>query len=165
MARIDIDQPLLPSIVDRLLDANPEASRDPPTSRGQNLAEMRRAVRRDLEALLNTRQRCVSWPSDLRELDHSLLSYGVRDFATLSLGTGDARQAFCRGVEEVIRRNEPRFVSVSVAMLENSDAVDRTMRFRIEALMYADPAPEAIVFDSFVDPAAREIKLAESGNG
>jgi type VI secretion system protein ImpF len=165
MARIDLDQPLLPSILDRLLDAHPEASRDPPKSRGQTLAEMRRAVRRDLEALLNTRQRCISWPSDLQELDRSLISYGVRDFATLSLGTGDARQAFCRGVEEVIRRNEPRFVSVSVALLENSDAVDRTMRFRIEALMYADPAPEAIVFDSFVDPAAREIKLAESGNG
>jgi type VI secretion system protein ImpF len=39
------------------------------------------------------------------------------------------------------------------------------MRFRIEALMYADPAPEAIVFDSFVDPAGREIKIADAGNG
>jgi hypothetical protein len=37
------------------------------------------------------------------------------------------------------------------------------MRFRIEALMYADPAPEAIVFDSFIDPAGREIKIADGG--
>jgi type VI secretion system protein ImpF len=65
----------------------------------------------------------------------------------------------------VIRRNEPRFVSVSVTLLKNQEVVDRTMRFRIEALMYADPAPEAIVFDSFVDPAAREIKIADAGNG
>lgn len=165
MAKIDHDQPLLPSILDRLLDANPEASRDAPKSRGQTLADMRRSVRRDLEALLNTRQRCISWPSDLQGLEHSLVNYGVRDFATLNLGTESERQAFCRDIEDVIRRNEPRFVSVSVSLLENSDTVDRTMRFRIEALMYADPAPEAIVFDSFVDPAAREIKIAETANG
>jgi type VI secretion system protein ImpF len=165
MARISLDQPLLPSVLDRLLDADPGAKRDAPKPRGQHLAEMRRAVRRDLEALLNTRQRCVSWPEDLRELDRSLLSYGIRDFASLNLDTDSEREAFCLDVEEVIRRNEPRFVSVSVTLLKNQDAVDRTMRFRIEALMYADPAPEAIVFDSFVDPAAREIKIADAGNG
>lgn len=165
MARVDLDQPLLLSVLDRLMDANPEAQRDPPKSRGQHLADMRRAVRRDLEALLNTRQRCISWPTDLQELDRSLLSYGVRDFASTSLGTSAQREAFCRDIEDVIRRSEPRFVTVSVTLLENSDEVDRTMRFRIEALMYADPAPEPLVFDSFVDPAAREIKIADGGNG
>ena len=165
MARIDLDQPLLPSILDRLLDSDPGARRDAPKSRGQHLAEMRRAVRRDLEALLNTRQRCISSPSDLKELDSSLVSYGITDFASLGLATDGERVAFCRDLEDVIRRSEPRFVSVSVTLLRNQDEVDRTMRFRIEALMYADPAPEAIVFDSFVDPAAREIKLADGGNG
>jgi type VI secretion system protein ImpF len=165
MARVELDQPLLPSVMDRLMDANPESMRDPPKSRGQHLAEMRRAVRRDLEALLNTRQRCVSWPSDLSELDHSLISYGIRDFASLNLTTTGQREAFCRDVENVIRRSEPRFVSVSVSLLENSDEVDRTMRFRIEALMYADPAPETIVLDSFVDPAVRGIKVGDDTGG
>lgn len=165
MARVELDQPLLPSVLDRLLDSSPESTRDPPKSRGQHLAEMRRAVRRDLEALLNTRQRCISWPNDLTELDHSLISYGVRDFASLNLATSDQREEFCRDVEAVIRRNEPRFVSVSVTLLENSDEVDRTMRFRIEALMYADPAPEPIVLDSFVDPAARGIKVGDEAGG
>jgi type VI secretion system protein ImpF len=165
MARVDLDQPLLPSILDRLLDANPDLSRDPPKSRGQHLAEMRQAVRRDLEALLNARQRCISWPGDLQELDRSLFSYGIRDFASINLGTKAERQAFCRELEDVIRRNEPRFVSVAVSLLENQEAVDRTLRFRIEALMYADPAPEPIVFDSFVNPAAREIMVADAGHG
>ena len=39
------------------------------------------------------------------------------------------------------------------------------MRFRIEALMYADPAPETIVLDSFVDPAARGIKVGDDTGG
>ena len=39
------------------------------------------------------------------------------------------------------------------------------MRFRIEALMYADPAPETIVLDSFVDPAVRGIKVGDDTGG
>jgi type VI secretion system protein ImpF len=165
MARPDLDQPLLSSILDRLMDSAPGGSRDLPKSRGQTLADLRRAVRRDLESLLNTRQRCISWPSDLQELNRSLLSYGVRDFVSLGLGTAQQRETFCRDVEEVIRRSEPRFVSVSVTLLENKESVDRTMRFRIEALMYADPAPEPIVLDSVVDPVARDITIAETSGG
>src|SRR5262245_65798814 len=96
MARIEVDQPLLPSVLDRLQDADPEAKHDAPKSRGQNLAELRRAVRRDLEALLNTRQRCISPPSDLEELDRSLVSYGIRDFSSLGLGMESERKEFCR---------------------------------------------------------------------
>jgi len=165
MTRIDLDQPLVASVLDRLLDDNPEVTRDPPKSRGQHLAELRRSVRRDLEALLNTRQRCISWPSDLTELDHSLISYGIRDFASMPLGTASQREAFCRDIEAVIRRCEPRFVSVAVALLDGNENIDRSMRFRIEALMYAEPAPEAIVFDSFVDSASREIKIGDVGGG
>jgi len=73
MARVDLDQPLLPSVLDRLLDANPDLSRDPPKSRGQHLAELRQAVRRDLEALLNARRHApvrrrinLARPSDWR---------------------------------------------------------------------------------------------------
>jgi type VI secretion system protein ImpF len=165
MARPDLDQPLQPSVLDRLLDSAPGGSRDLPKSRGQTLADLRRAVRRDLEALLNTRQRCISWPSDLPELNRSLLSYGVRDFVSLGLSTPEQRKTFCHDVEEVIRRSEPRFVSVSVTLLENKESVDRTMRFRIEALMYADPAPEPIVLDSTVDPVGRDIKIAETSGG
>lgn|SRR5262245_9059632 len=165
MARINLDQPLQPSVLDRLVDANPNATLDVPKARGQSLAELRQAVRRDLEALLNTRRRCLSWPSDLTELNQSMVSYGIRDFTTLSLGSEDKRREFCEEVETLIRQSDPRFVSVSVSALENADAVDRTFRFRIDALMYADPAPEPIVLDSFLDPASRGIKVATSDNG
>lgn len=165
MARIDPDQPLLPSVLDRLLDGNPELSRDPPKSRGQHLVELRRAIRRDLEALLNTRQRCRSWPADLGELKQSLIAYGVSDFTAANLGSEQQRELFRREIEEVIRRNEPRFVSVEVVILENAESVDRTLRFRIEALMHADPAPEPVTFDSFLDPAARSVSVGSRADG
>jgi type VI secretion system protein ImpF len=165
MARLDLDQPLLPSVLDRLLDANPDQQRDPPKSRGQYLAELRYAVRRDLEALLNTRERCRSWPADQTELDDSLLAYGISDFTAASLGSDDQREAFRRDVEAVIRRSEPRFVSVDVILLDNAEPLDRTLRFRIEALMHADPAPEPVVFDSFLDPASRSVSVVSKSDG
>ena len=165
MSRVKLDQQLLPSVMDRLLDANPDAQQDAPKARGQHLAELRRSIRRDLEALLNSRRRCQSWPKDLDQLDKSLIAYGVEDFASLNFGTDAQREDFCSELEQVIRRNEPRFVSVSVTTSEGSDPIDRTMRFRIEAMMYADPAPEPVVFDSFLDPAGREIKIVNTSDG
>ena len=62
-------------------------------------------------------------------------------------------------MEEAIRRFEPRFIKVAVAMLGGSGNDDRTLRFRIDALMYADPAPEPIVFDSVIDPSTRSVAV------
>ena len=76
MAKIEADQPLVPSVLDRLIDDEPTATREPPKSRGQVLRDLKQSVRRDLENLLNTRQRCKSWPENLSELEVSLVNYG-----------------------------------------------------------------------------------------
>jgi type VI secretion system protein ImpF len=44
-------------------------------------------------------------------------------------------------------------------MRENSDALDRTLRFRIDALLYAEPAPEPVVFDSQLEPSSATIEI------
>ncbi len=159
MARIDPDQPLLPSVLDRLLDDDPDSQRDPPKARGQQLGELRRAVGRDLEALLNTRQRCRSAPSDLKQLDHSLINYGIPDLTAANLATAERRDDFRATIEEAIRRHEPRFVTVSVILLENAEPGDRTLRFRIEALIRADPAPEPLIYDSYLEPVTRNFSV------
>lgn len=165
MAQVDPDTPLLPSVLDRLLDDAPDRSVDPPVSRGQALTELRRAVGRDLENLLNTRQRCKSPPSDLKELDRSLVNYGIPDFTGADMATVEKRNVFRAHVERLIRRLEPRFVEVAVRMLDNIDPADRTLRFRIEALMYADPAPEPIVLDSVLEPVSRSFSVRDRGHG
>jgi type VI secretion system protein ImpF len=165
MARPDLDQPLVLSLFDRLIDQNPEVTRDPPKSRGQHLKELRDSVRRDLENLLNTRQRCRSWPEECDELGLSLVNYGIPDFTGADLASADRRDEFRATIERVIRDFEPRFVTVRVSMLDNAEPTDRTMRFRIEALIYADPAPEPLVFDSYLDPASRGVAVLGERNG
>jgi type VI secretion system protein ImpF len=161
-----MDQEAIPrlSVLDRLLDEEPQRPQDPPMSHRQALGAMRRAVGRDLENLLNTRIRCKSSPADLKELDVSLVNYGVPDFTGANLATSERRNDFRAAVEQVIRRYEPRFTAVSVTILENTERLDRTLRFRIEALMRADPDAEPVVYDSVVDPVSRNVTV-KGGNG
>ena len=152
MAKIPEDQRLVPSVLDRLLDDDPASSREAPKSRHQVLRELKQSVRRDLENLLNTRWRCVEWPPNLDDLDVSLVNYGIPDFTGVSMSSRAAREQLRSVVEQVIRKFEPRFKSVRVKLLENADPADRSLRLRIDAVLYAEPAPEPVVFDSQLEP-------------
>jgi type VI secretion system protein ImpF len=48
---------ILPSILDRLIDDEPDNSEESLSRRFQDVSELRQAVARDLEAMLNTRRR------------------------------------------------------------------------------------------------------------
>jgi type VI secretion system protein ImpF len=159
MTRVRKDQPLVPSVLDRLIDEQPEQQREAAKGRGQLLTDVRNSIRRDLENLLNTRFRCLSWPDDLTELEQSLASYGIPDVAGANLASESGRRQFLKIVEQTIRNFEPRFKSVRVEFLDNADELDRTMRFRIDAMMYAYPAPEPIVFDTAMEPATGEFSV------
>jgi type VI secretion system protein ImpF len=142
------------SLLDRLLD-----DEDQPKAHAMRLADLRNSVRRDLEKLLNTRYRCVGWPAELKELENSVFNYGLPDLLAMDMAAEEDRLAFVKVVEEVIRRNDSRFQEVSTHLLENSDELDRTLRFRIEAIVQVDPAAEQIVFDTLVDPASKSITI------
>jgi type VI secretion system protein ImpF len=163
MNRINPDQPLAPSLLDRLLDDHPEQQRELPRSQNQVLSQLRNSIRRDLENLLNTRSDPGTIPQSLTELENSLLNYGIPDMAALDLQNDRARQTFFRTIERRIKFFEPRFLSIAVIPLENESYLDRTLRFRIEAMMYAYPAPEPIVFDSEMDPSDGQIAIKRMG--
>jgi len=154
MGKIREDQPLMPSVLDRLIDYDPGNTRDAPRSRAQVLRELKQSVRRDLENLLNTRRRCLPWPAAFSELEVSLVNYGIPDFTGTSMSRKRQREEFRRTIERVIRIFEPRFKTVQVEMLDNAEPTDQTMRFRINALLHAEPAPEPVVFDSSLEPVS-----------
>lgn len=159
MARIRQDQPLIPSVIDRLLDDEPDNQREVERSRNVVLRDIKQAIRRDLENLLNTRLRTIPYPPELEELERSLVNYGIPDFTGLAMGTRSARERMRQIVEEAIRLFEPRFKTVRIILLKNDERSDRTLRFRIEALMFAEPAPEPIVFDSQLEPSTGDFDV------
>lgn len=163
--RVDKDKNLRPSILDRLIDNDPTSPQDTEKSRHSKLKDLRNAVRRDLEHLLNTRYRVIAPPEHLIEVNESFINYGMPDLATVNMIDIKRKNEFIKNVEFIIRTFEPRFKTVRVQYLDNPDKTDRTLRFRIDALMYADPAPEEVVFDSVLEPVLRTVSVEESLHG
>jgi type VI secretion system protein ImpF len=150
--------------LDRLLDDEPELSRETAKTRTQVLRELKQTIRRELENLLNTRRYCRPLPPGLSELETSLANYGLPDITGAELGLAGQREQFRQTLEDVIRRFEPRFATVAVEMLDNVDTLDRTLRFRIDAMLHAEPAPEPIVFDLAMQPTAGTLRFEEPGD-
>jgi type VI secretion system protein ImpF len=145
------------SLLDRLIDDSPDQSRDPPISAADTMAALRQSVRRDLEALLNARRRWRSWPISLGELPTSPIGYGIPDFASGAFNDARRREELRLEIEDTIRRFEPRFLSVRVHLVDAQERLETTLRLRIEAVMYAEPAPEAVTFDTVVDPTTDDV--------
>lgn len=163
--RIDKKKELRPSILDRLLDDEPHIQIEADKNRHQHLRELRNSVKRDLENLLNTRYRMVAPPEEFTQLETSILNYGLPDLATVNIADIEKKKAFTKHLENILRDYEPRFKSVKVNHINNKDNTDRTLRFRIDATLYADPAPEIVIFDSVLDPVSRTVNVEESQHG
>jgi type VI secretion system protein ImpF len=135
------------SVFDRLLDYEPEVSHEPVASRAKSLRQLKQSVRRDLEWLLNTRQMPGATPPGSQELKRSLAAYGLPDFSVLSPDSPADQKYMRREIEDAIRTFEPRLedVIVSVAPLRSTE---RAMRFRIDARLKVEPAPEPVTFDT-----------------
>lgn len=146
-------------LLDRLIDDAPDRERDGAISAADSLMALRNAVRRDLEALLNARRRWRSWPARMRELATSPIGYGIPDFASGALGEQGRREELRREVEDTIRHFEPRFLSVRVALIDPKDRLETVLRLRIEAVLHAEPAPEAVTFDTLVDPVTDDVMV------
>ena len=149
---------ILPSIIDRIVDE----SRQTVEYDYSNRILFKNNIRRDLENLFNTRYRIIEIPEHFDHLDKSILNYGLPDLATVNMLDLKRREEFCRGIEKTISYFEPRFNTVNVKYIENNDMSDRTLRFRIEATLHADPLPEKIIFDSILEPVSNSVSIEEA---
>jgi type VI secretion system protein ImpF len=124
-----------------------------------SVRDIREAVGRDLEALLNTRWRCSMWPPSLEELERSLVNYGIPDFTGASFSNADDRVELAWIIQRAIERFEPRLKAVSVKLQENDDPANRTMHFSISAKLLMQPSPVEVQFESFLEPATSKFEI------
>lgn len=160
MSRYDNEERVTLSVLDRLLDERPREPTEPPASRASSLRIFRQAVRRDLEWLLNTRQLAGGLPEGLEEVRTSLAAYGLPDFAGATSDEGASQARVRAAIEEAIRCFEPRLQDVNVS-LEPQRETERALRFRIDALLMIDPAPEPVTFDTTLRLVSGEYEVAE----
>lgn len=149
MPRPLADQKLSPSVLDRLIDEAPRASREPDDGPAWSLDRAKAAVKRDLEWLFNSRQVVAGLPADPGELGRSALTYGLPDLASASLNNPADQARLRRAIGEAIARFEPRLDHVEVT-LEPAREHERAIHFRIDAMLKVEPEPEPVTFDSLL---------------
>jgi type VI secretion system protein ImpF len=152
------------SILDRLMDTNPDMSQDPPLSTAEQIREMREGIRRDLEALLNTRRRPTAPPSACEELGDALVSYGVDGMVSANLVTDEAKLRLARIIERRITLFETRLSDVRVTILKSRTNGERALRMRIQATFRVHEGMPPINFESTIDPSTQRF-LVEAANG
>lgn len=158
MSRLDNEIRITPSVLDRLIDDRPGETREAPATRQTNLRLLKQAVKRDLEWLLNTRATPESVPEVLTEVKRSLVLYGLPDLTTASVKSPDDRMRLRDAVAETVRVFEPRLEGVEVS-LEGEVETERAIRFRIDARLKVDPAPEPVTFDTTLQLASGEFQV------
>jgi type VI secretion system protein ImpF len=157
MARSPNRQPPRLSLFDRLLEGD-SVETDRNVERA--MRQLRDGVRRDLEVLFNTRPCYHSLPPELEELRNSVLSYGLAELQTQQLSTPAQQDAFRRNLENLLRLYEPRFRDVAVELMVGTETFDRTLRFRIHAVLMADSTSEPVVYDTLIDPVSGGLLLS-----
>lgn len=155
------DLGLMPSVLDRLIDLEPKISTEPANNRYATLEDLKAAVRRDLEWLLNTRKMVAEIPAAFEELKRSVITYGVPDISGIHMEHKVESANLRAAIENAVRIFEPRFLDV-VASLEPMSSTDRQLRFRIEATLDLDPVPEAMVFDTVMQLGSGAFAVNES---
>jgi type VI secretion system protein ImpF len=159
MAKIRDDDQILPSVFDRLIDNEPSVKEESPHSRSQLMFELKQSVRRDLQNLLNTRWKCEVWPPEYETLELSLVNYGIPDFSGVNMGGPASQKRLIQIVERAIEFFEPRFLRFTLFPIENKKKFDRTLKFKIEGLLKAEPAPEPVSYDTIMDVSSAEFEV------
>ena len=151
MAREE-DRPVQQSVLDRLV-VDDDVAYGPTATRAQSVRDLKAAVRRDLEWLLNTR--AVAYPprEALTELKASVYNYGLGDITSISADDPRGRARLRQMIETSILTFEPRLAAPQVIEITTNTRESRQIRFQIEAVLKLDPSPERVSFDTVLDVA------------
>ena len=151
------ERPVLPSVLDRLIDLQPKLRDEPPVSRAESrFRELKMDLQRDLEWLLNTRRIPDDIPDAAQELKKSLYYYGLPEFMDLSVAAASDR--LTKYLEWAIKTFEPRLANVRVIM-RPIESVGRMAHFMIEAILLIDPMPERVAFDTVLELTRGEYRV------
>jgi type VI secretion system protein ImpF len=162
MSPVNNQQPLLPSLLDRLIDLDPDQSTEPLWRGSYRLDELREHVRRDLEFLLNTRHGRFDLLAEPCELSISTLTFGLPDFTGIIGGGVETRERIRRVVETAVRNFEPRLRDVQVVVRDSENSFDRNVRLTIQAVLCVEPIFEAVTFDTNVEPTTGTCEVRPS---
>lgn len=144
----------MPTLIERLVEDTGGRS----GARGTVSA--RESISGDLEHLLNTRSEGARLiPAAFAECRASSLTYGIPDLSAYSMLNPTDRERIRRLLEQAIALHEPRLGRVRVA-LEPQRPLERTLRFRIDAVIALGEEREKVRFDAVLQLSTQVYQVA-----
>jgi type VI secretion system protein ImpF len=158
---------LQPSLLDRLIDDEPEKKTEAPERRVLTLNRLRECVLRDINWLFNAAQ--MARPDELADTPFvatSVINFGLPAFSGLTASGVDPR-VMEHELREAILNFEPRLlpdsVRVSARMSDRIENQHNKLSFDIECKLWAQPAPIALLLHSDVDLESGQNAVKETG--
>lgn len=162
MAELNSRDRLQPSLLDRLIDLEPQSRQESVEARVLTRQQLRAAVLRDLAWLFNaarhepepmssrTEELAMWQRADLAR--RSVLNYGIPIFAGVTLASMD-RRAIEQGIAESIRSFEPRIDpdSLSVEIKLDSQDNHNTLQLVIRGKLWSQPVPLELLLAADMD--------------
>lgn len=150
-----------PGLLDKLFGDGPHQPASAVVRRW-SLDELKGAVARHIESILNTRIVFTDERLDgLPECMRSVLTCGLNDFAGLSLASHDDRAVICNSIRRAIERHEPRLQKVDVELELNQQST-HVLCFSIQALLVVHPAEEPVNFDALLQPSTLQYSVTRA---
>ena len=124
--------------------------------------QLRDAVARDLEALLNSRS-IVDFdsPSVTPWVRRSVLCFGVRDFVGRVLSNSEEQRHIGRSLAHAIQTHETRLRDVSI-VFHPAGTSTNSLSFTIRATLVVQPAKETVSFDAVLQPALSRFAVTQA---
>jgi type VI secretion system protein ImpF len=165
MAELTPQERLQPSLLDRLTDLAPEQREETREQRVITAARLRECVTRDIAWLLNCTRH---WSSDELgehpEADNSVLNFGIPDLTGAALSGIDAG-LLQNQIRAALLSFEPRLIASTVQVTVSVDDTRmdrRSLSFKIESEMWAQPVPLSLFLRTEVDLETGEFHITQS---
>ena len=97
----------------------------------------------------------------MEESVKSVAFFGLPDFTGVSAKSHIEQTRMTQAIEQAVKIFEPRFINVKVSM-EPLNNLDRMFKFRIEANLDVEPAPEPVVFDTVLQMGSGNFAVKEA---
>lgn len=174
MAEATNRERLLPFLLDRLTQENPQGRQESVSSRTWTLRQTHQAVVRDLGWLLNTA--CRPSFDGLEEfplVNKSVLNYGMPDLCGRT-ASGTSAQELEKLITEVIERYEPRIQkrSLKIRVVEHAEGPSggpggrpNAVTLEIKADIWAQPMPDSLYLKTEVDLESGQCQLQDKQYG
>jgi type VI secretion system protein ImpF len=160
---------LQPCLLDRLTDDDPDVQVESRERRVMSVAQLRRAVLRDLEWLFNAANKDNTGEfEDYPAIRSSVLNYGMPDLCGVSVASLP-EEDIERMVREAIERYEPRLIPgstrVKVSKGQKDTSGQTTLTLEIDSDLFANPLPEAVFLRTSLDLETGRASMQEGQRG